>query len=517
MKLQNLYNKIKNQVNLNLTSELSVGSIRKFYQSCSIDKEFIINITKIVRFPEQENEDIQYFIIRGKTSSFGLDNLEVELLFKQEFNALKSNLKVNFIKNNLLLPGVRESWFYLKDIELTAEVADALVPVKGSVSGTVNILPDLRFSMQLPVVQNKWVLKGSLKPSKGISGLVAFAGGDLSPKIPAFVQAAAALKVEDVGILFDAGSSTVEYISLSVITAKDFKWEVLPEAAITDIMLDATVLNPGNNNRRVIYAISGKFEIGDSPNTASIRIRALAPDYQIIGGLSEGSKIHLKALIQYFFKAADNFPEIDVTKLYLFAYPNQETYNLRLGITDNWKFYLDEASGNKYVELSNVNLNTEKSKAHVKGSIDALFKLAVIDIVVSASHLGLNQGWQFQGSTGSGQEIYIGTLIDDLANKFDKITLPLSISELIIENLGVSFNTKTKDFTFTCESKFPIDGEPVDITVSINITQQKDGSYKKHFEGHITINDLQFALILGASHFGNNITQSNDISRVSAP
>ncbi|EGJ32225.1 hypothetical protein LYNGBM3L_27650 [Moorena producens 3L] len=31
------------------------------------------------------------------------------------------------------------------------------------------------------------------------------------------------------------------------------------------------------------------------------------------------------------------------------------------------------------------------------------------------------------------------------------------------------------------------------------------------------ISQLSFAEIKGASHFGNNITQSNDISRVSAP
>ncbi|NEP08382.1 MAG: hypothetical protein F6K34_28645 [Okeania sp. SIO4D6] len=59
----------------------------------------------------------------------------------------------------------------------------------------------------------------------------------------------------------------------------------------------------------------------------------------------------------------------------------------------------------------------------------------------------------------------------------------------------LQLNSKTKDFTFTCESKFPIEGKEVDITVTINITRQEDDSFKKDFGGHITIGDLQFALI----------------------
>jgi hypothetical protein len=94
--------------------------------------------------------------------------------------------------------------------------------------------------------------------------------------------------------------------------------------------------------------------------------------------------------------------------------------------------------------------------------------------------------------------------IKDLIGYTDT-TLPSSVSDLIIENLGVSFNTKTKDFTFTCESKFPIDSKQIDITVNINITQQLDGFYKKHFDGHITIGSLKFALIFDTNQNSTNL------------
>jgi hypothetical protein len=116
-------------------------------------------------------------------------------------------------------------------------------------------------------------------------------------------------------------------------------------------------------------------------------------------------------------------------------------------------------------------------------------------VYLIASHLVPGEGWQFAGSTGTGQEIPIGTLIEEIAEKFGvDQKLPQAIESLILENINVSFNTKTKDFTFTCESKFEIESKQVDIVVNINLTHKQDGSYHKEFDGHITLGTLKFDL-----------------------
>ena len=123
-------------------------------------------------------------------------------------------------------------------------------------------------------------------------------------------------------------------------------------------------------------------------------------------------------------------------------------------------------------------------------------KIDEITLTLIGKHNSNEKGWLLTGNTTPGQSITIDKLVVDLVKKFGiTSSIPSSISDLTLNYLATSFNTTTKYFIFTCEAKFPIDGQEVDITVTINITKQLDDSYNKHFAGHIIIGDLQFALI----------------------
>ena len=107
-----------------------------------------------------------------------------------------------------------------------------------------------------------------------------------------------------------------------------------------------------------------------------------------------------------------------------------------------------------------------------------------IDIILSAAQNAPNVGWQLEGSTGQGQNIPIGQLIQELATKFDiTSSLPKPISGLTINNLSTSFNTQTKDFTFSIETKFPIDKndatKALDAVINIEITHNNDKYTRK--------------------------------------
>lgn len=226
---------------------------------------------------------------------------------------------------------------------------------------------------------------------------------------------------------------------------------------------------------------------------ARINLYTQLPDFQFAGSLDRNSNISLKALIEHYFAKADDFPELDITELSLTAYPSESLYSIHTIIQDVWDFKIASSS----IAIAELELELTKSGNSISGSITA--SLMVVDVsvfIIAKSPENRGNGWQFEGKTATGNEIHLGRLINELARKFGTdTTLPSSVSDLIIENIGVSFNTKTKDFTFTCESQFPIDHQNIDITVNINILRQLDLSYKKHFDGHITIGSLKFALI----------------------
>src|SRR5262249_41714590 len=50
-----------------------------------------------------------------------------------------------------------------------------------------------------------------------------------------------------------------------------------------------------------------------------------------------------------------------------------------------------------------------------------------------------------------------------------------------------------KDFLFSCEAKFPVDGKQVDIVVTIAV-ENKNGAYTKKFSGTLLIGNLTFTL-----------------------
>lgn len=219
------------------------------------------------------------------------------------------------------------------------------------------------------------------------------------------------------------------------------------------------------------------------------------PEKILQAQLEQGSEIDVNEVINTLARGI-TLPGDDELKIYdLEVYANvkkgEESYSFQAAASGHLTIIQGLVINNIafWIEYQN------QSFSDVRLSSTLTLIKAGVELFLLANYQNDN-GWDFQGSTGYGQKIPIRKLIDDITNLFGTdTTLPSSVSDLIIENLGLSFNTKTKDFTFTCESKFPIDSQKIDITVNINITQQLDGSYKKHFDGHITIGSLKFALI----------------------
>ena len=145
------------------------------------------------------------------------------------------------------------------------------------------------------------------------------------------------------------------------------------------------------------------------------------------------------------------------------------------------------------LKLSVETLEFERTDKKTRATFAVRLTLVSVDILLEASTPeGTDAGWEFKGSTG--QKIVIG----DLIKVFDEDAKPPSaLDTFTIENLAVSFNTASKDFTykfaFACEGKFKVNGTEVDCVVTITIERPTDAEKPKiEFGGKVTVGTLTF-------------------------
>lgn len=124
--------------------------------------------------------------------------------------------------------------------------------------------------------------------------------------------------------------------------------------------------------------------------------------------------------------------------------------------------------------------------------------------------------WSFTCATEPGA-IAIGELIAALGQQFN-IHLPDSISGITLENLSLTFSTtsgstagadKASSLTFTCEGKFPIEGEEVDIVVNIEV-QKVGNAYTRSLSGRVTVGTRQFQLIFSEDNTSTSFIATYD-------
>ncbi|EKU96509.1 hypothetical protein Lepto7375DRAFT_0514 [Leptolyngbya sp. PCC 7375] len=220
------------------------------------------------------------------------------------------------------------------------------------------------------------------------------------------------------------------------------------------------------------------------------------PSNQFYLGLDSQTPLKIADLVADLGAQSDGIPDLTINDLSTEFNLNSGEFATRVDVSGTWEI------------IKNVELNALRFKIYGQTTysceIAAEFAIAGVTLNLDANYNG--EGWQFNGSTGPGQAIPIGpaaqlpegaqpTMAEDLGNIFGEVPLPAAIEDLTIQNLAVSFNSETKDFTFTAESQFLVDGQAVETVVTIEITRQEDNSFLKQFGGYITVSDLQFNLL----------------------
>ena len=227
----------------------------------------------------------------------------------------------------------------------------------------------------------------------------------------------------------------------------------------------------------------GELVLGDK---GTIVASASYPNFTVLGGLKEDSVLKFSELLADLFGPAKNIPEINVNAL-AFEF-SKNTYAFKTEIEGLLPI------GNLPLAIEDIRLEFSHSPTQLTAFLGGIFEVVGITVLVSANYQGYENGWQFEGSTGTGQQIPIGKMMEYLANTFG-ITqeFPKTLDGLSINNIKVSFNSKTNDATYTCAFQFPVVNQNLNLIVDIGLFHV-DGKFQKTFKGQLLMAGLQFDL-----------------------
>jgi hypothetical protein len=408
------------------------------------------------------------------------ENVNLSIATVKELSFKVSNrLDYNPLRNNYYATPYVE---FGAKIPFTAQGEDHEIPVRAQI---ISLDRGFRFAADLTDVIDAAIdeLK-SLTNREGVESV-----------LPENFHLANLLKFNELFFDFDPGSANkVSMIYMGVQSASP--WQVLhlqasnQDLTAQNVQLTFVVFDPFSDGEKPkSLTISGELAIGD----AGVLVLSMRyPAWVVRAYLKEDTTLNLTEVIRLFIGSAATLPEMEVGLFDLEV--GADGYRLNVGV--DGELQLPELP----VSVEEVGLSIEHTnQLGTKAALRGLFFIAGVNVSLSAEYPGAGEGWFFEGATGPDQEIPIGSLIEDLAERFGQVTLPSALADLVVENLKVTYDTRPaldqqkKEFTVSCESKLRVEETDVDITVTIDI-KDVNGNYSKEFGGTLKIGEFVFDL-----------------------
>ena len=285
-------------------------------------------------------------------------------------------------------------------------------------------------------------------------------GDDLGSRVPPSLKGFGGLTVEEVATGFSLRPPDLAYVKVCVRTTSP--WTVILQIfEIDSLALTWLVESPFKSERRHISCqLEGLLHIAD----VSFSLYAEWPDFLVSGALALGSVIKVGALLKHFVPSIP-IPDdsLIISRAALLLDPTSKTYQIDASVDNVWSLTV----GGTTLAMNSLSLSLTKSAGGLTGSLTGGMSLRLND-ADAESELTLSlaaslpppsaKGWQFTAKTGPGQRIHVDKLIEWIAKGFGPTPRPTAIAGFTIQNLGISFNTESKDFLFTCEGEVRLPG-----------------------------------------------------------
>src|SRR2546421_594228 len=233
-------------------------------------------------------------------------------------------------------------------------------------------------------------------------------------------------------------------------------------------------------------ALAGEVGIGKE---GVLEVSAYYPGFAFNGTLRTGTTINVKELLEQILGSSDDsLPDLTVTEFGLSVQPSA-SFKFDIDLDGEWTIPLGCVS----LKVEEIRLAVEQQQGEGTSTyFEGTFRFANYGFTVKADPPGPGEGWAFSGNTPQDEPLPVGDLLADIAYYFN-VELPDFVYDITLENLALSFNTATKDFSFTCEGKFPAGENEVDIVVNIKLTHA-GGKFTKELSGKLTVGTLEFDL-----------------------
>ncbi|WP_328477700.1 hypothetical protein OHS71_06450 [Streptomyces sp. NBC_00377] len=273
----------------------------------------------------------------------------------------------------------------------------------------------------------------------------------------------------DVRVRVTPATLSVDYVSLKLEIEEE--WTVVPDLMdLQAIDLTFRVDRPFSSPR-VSGVLSGLFGIGEN---GTLEISADFGVGTLGGALRAGDGPLSMREVYTDLTGVDPapVPDLSVVKFDLGltlpdkspTAPREAAYHAFLELTGEWRL-ADSLS------LTDVMFAVQHAEDNTAFKALAIFRIGGVVLKTSAAYDPVRQ-WQFTGETDPGQQIQIGRLFQDIADRFGAIALPAPIAQLVIENLGMEVSTGTGRLFLTGEALFPLDTAEVDVTLAIDTGQR---------------------------------------------
>ncbi|HKQ78626.1 MAG TPA: DUF6603 domain-containing protein [Blastocatellia bacterium] len=305
------------------------------------------------------------------------------------------------------------------------------------------------------------------------------------------------------------GELYLVWVSLSVETnEKKNRWVLIDRLlALNAIDFEILVRHPASNPA-VNFSLSGLVGIGKEGVlrlSADFDHSSNGNDYSFSGQLINNTKLNIKEILTHFLGRSQHpeLPEMEVHDFSFSAQPQSKVYEGEILLHGEWGI----------PGFSGFSIHDVFFKLRHAGEGDTsfqaigAFELGGARLFVSADYVSNGQGWTFAGGAYEQGKIPIGEWLKDILKMFglqSTIQPPAPIQELELSDLGVRFNTATKDFSFHGTAEFPIDGKKgsdssAKLRIQADLTQKPNQtSHALSFSGSLHLFEREFVVGYGS-------------------
>ncbi|KXK63726.1 hypothetical protein AWW66_01840 [Micromonospora rosaria] len=297
-----------------------------------------------------------------------------------------------------------------------------------------------------------------------IAGLV---GLETLP-VPFGIDPGAGITLGAVTLAVDpTAANPVDYLTMTLYTEAD--WVVIPGLlTLQQIDLTVRVVSPGPS-AQVSVLVSGLFGIGAD---GTLELVADSTTRRIGGGLrADDPPLRIREVYRHFTgDEPDHVPDLTVTRFQAGAVVPSATvpasFDGEIVLDGVWRI-------TEQVTVTQVGFDLLHDPTGTTFHARAGLLLGGVAVMVRAGYdPDPGRRWEFAGETGPGEEIPIGRLFADLADRFGGLALPAPLAESVVDNLAAEVSTGAGRLFLTGRTRFPVDGTDVALTLAVDTARR---------------------------------------------